>query len=60
MFYVYILRSINNPEQTYIGCTNNLKKRIDTYAPMELRWQANFCENLLQTSFQFNNIIINW
>ncbi len=31
MFYVYILRSINNPEQTYIGCTNNLKERINTH-----------------------------
>jgi len=28
MFYVYILRSINNPEHFYVGYTNDLKKRI--------------------------------
>ena len=31
MFYVYIIRSISNPEQIYIGCTNNLKSRLDTH-----------------------------
>jgi len=27
-YYVYILRSINFPKQTYIGFTSDLKKRI--------------------------------
>jgi len=28
MFYVYLLKSIKNPEKTYIGYTTNLKERI--------------------------------
>lgn len=28
MYYVYLLRSIKNPNETYIGFTNNLAQRI--------------------------------
>jgi putative endonuclease len=28
MFYVYILRSVNHPEQTYIGSTHDLRARL--------------------------------
>ena len=28
MYYVYLLRSIPNPDQTYIGFTENLKTRF--------------------------------
>ena len=28
MFYTYILRSINHPDQRYIGSTADLRKRI--------------------------------
>ena len=28
MYYVYLIRSINYPQQTYIGLTDNLKLRI--------------------------------
>ncbi len=28
MFYVYILQSTNFPDQTYIGYTNNLTRRL--------------------------------
>jgi predicted GIY-YIG superfamily endonuclease len=31
MYYVYLLRSINNPSKTYIGYTTNLKQRIETH-----------------------------
>lgn len=31
MHYVYILRAVNFPEQIYIGCTKNLKKRISDH-----------------------------
>jgi predicted GIY-YIG superfamily endonuclease len=27
-YYVYLLRSINSPEQTYIGLTNDLELRL--------------------------------
>jgi predicted GIY-YIG superfamily endonuclease len=28
MHYVYLIRSINNPEKTYIGYTTNLEERL--------------------------------
>jgi predicted GIY-YIG superfamily endonuclease len=28
MYYVYLLRSTPNPDQTYIGFTENLKSRL--------------------------------
>ena len=27
-YYVYLLRSIKNPDKTYIGFTNNVKERL--------------------------------
>ena len=31
MYYVYLLRSLKNPHQTYIGYTINLLQRLDTH-----------------------------
>jgi putative endonuclease len=31
MYYVYFLRSLKNPQQTYIGHTDNLKQRLVTH-----------------------------
>jgi len=31
MFYVYLIKSINFPDQTYIGHTDNLKERLETH-----------------------------
>jgi putative endonuclease len=31
MFYVYFLRSRNNPDQNYVGYSADLKKRIKTH-----------------------------
>lgn len=31
MHYVYIIQSINHPEKKYIGCTNNIKKRLSNH-----------------------------
>lgn len=28
MFYVYILQSVDSPERFYVGCTNDLKRRM--------------------------------
>ena len=47
MYYVYIIRSIKDPEQIYVGYTSDLKKRLsnhncgttphtEKYAPWEL------------------------
>ncbi|MFC1894811.1 GIY-YIG nuclease family protein [Candidatus Dependentiae bacterium] len=31
MHYVYIIKSINNPDKIYVGCTQNLKKRLSNH-----------------------------
>ncbi|MCX5924603.1 MAG: GIY-YIG nuclease family protein [Candidatus Dependentiae bacterium] len=31
MYYVYFIRSINNPDKTYVGYTTNLQERLDTH-----------------------------
>ncbi len=31
MYYVYLIRSILSPEQTYIGFTSDLKNRMQTH-----------------------------
>lgn len=31
MYYVYILRSINYSDQIYVGCTQDLKKRLSNH-----------------------------
>jgi len=31
MYYVYIIRSIDNPDQIYVGKTTNLKKRLSNH-----------------------------
>jgi len=29
MYYVYLLRSLKNPDKTYVGLTNNLEQRME-------------------------------
>lgn len=31
MYYVYLIRSINNPTKTYIGFTNDLNQRMEKH-----------------------------
>jgi predicted GIY-YIG superfamily endonuclease len=31
MFYVYILRSLSNPDQTYVGATENVDQRLEDH-----------------------------
>jgi len=31
MYYVYLLKSINNPDKTYIGYTTDLKQRLQKH-----------------------------
>ncbi len=31
MYYVYLIKSINFPDRTYIGHTDNLSERLDTH-----------------------------
>lgn len=31
LFYVYFLRSVHNPEKTYIGFTSDISQRLNTH-----------------------------
>ena len=31
MYYVYLLRSVQEPHHTYVGCTSNLRCRLATH-----------------------------
>ena len=31
MYYVYLLRSVNNPEKTYVGFTTDIQQRLETH-----------------------------
>ena len=31
MYYVYIIQSINHPDQIYVGCTEDLNKRLSNH-----------------------------
>jgi putative endonuclease len=53
MYYVYILRSIGHPNQTYIGYSSDLKARLkkhneggcphtSKYKPWQLEWYCAF------------------
>ncbi|MBD3273233.1 GIY-YIG nuclease family protein [Candidatus Dependentiae bacterium] len=63
MHYVYLIRSINFPDQIYIGNTVNLKQRLAThnsggsihtkkYRPWELIAFLGFADKLKATAFE--------
>ena len=63
MRYVYILRSINNPNQTYIGLTFDLKKRLEShnsgankhtskFKPWKVVWYCAFSTKLRAEDFE--------
>ena len=63
MWYVYILRSINNPDQEYIGATANLKQRLPEhnagksthtakFKPWELIWYCAFRDKYKALEFE--------
>ena len=63
MHYVYILRSINRPKRLYIGCTQDIEKRLiehnrgdgaysKTYAPWELEAHIAFKDKQVAEDFE--------
>ena len=63
MHYVYLLRSLKNPDKTYIGYTKNLNNRLEKhntggsiytsdYRPWKLVTYICFDEELKATSFE--------
>jgi predicted GIY-YIG superfamily endonuclease len=54
MYYVYILRSINYPNQIYIGRTVNLKQRLDDHNYGESVHTAKYRPWRLESYFAFS------
>ena len=63
MWYVYIIRSINSPDQEYTGATRDLKQRLSDhnsgksthtskFAPWELRWYCAFPDKYKALDFE--------
>ena len=63
MWYVYILRSLNSPDQEYTGATADLKQRLADhnagksthtakFAPWRLAWYCAFHDKLQALSFE--------
>jgi putative endonuclease len=55
MYYVYMLRSIPNPDQTYIGFTEDLKTRLKSHDQGQSPHTAKFKPWELITYIAFNN-----
>jgi putative endonuclease len=63
MWYVYIIRSINNPEQEYTGATADLKRRLSDhnagksahtakFKPWQLVWYCAFPDKYKALAFE--------
>jgi putative endonuclease len=55
MYYVYMLRSIPNPDQTYIGFTEDLKTRLKSHDQGQSPHTAKYKPWELITYIAFNN-----
>jgi len=53
MFYTYILRSIDHPNQRYIGCTADLKARLAKHNAGEVPHTTKFKPWKIETYFAF-------
>ena len=55
MFYTYILRSIDHPNQRYIGCTADLKARLAKHNAGEVPHTTKFKPWRIQTAIAFDS-----
>ena len=55
MFYTYILRSISQPEQRYIGSTADLKSRLAKHNAGEVPHTSKFRPWRIQTAIAFDS-----
>jgi len=55
MYFVYLLKSINFPEQTYIGCTSNINNRFKARNSGSSRHTAKYKPWSLVTYFAFQD-----
>lgn len=54
MTYVYILRSLSRPEQTYIGVTGDLRKRVGQHNTGQSEYTKQFRPWTVETYIAFS------
>ena len=57
MHYVYMLKSITHPNQTYIGCTSNLRQRLSSHNSGKSSHTLKYKPWQLQNYFAFSDKI---
>lgn len=55
MYFVYFLRSISNPNQTYIGYTTDIAQRLDTHNSGGSVHTAKYKPWVMMTYIAFDN-----
>jgi predicted GIY-YIG superfamily endonuclease len=55
MHYVYILRSINFSDQVYVGCTQDIKKRLSNHNAATTAHTAKYIPWQLEMYLAFEN-----
>jgi len=55
LFYVYIIRSVDNPKNHYTGFTKDLKRRLQAHNNGESRHASKYCPWFLETVISFRN-----
>ena len=54
MTYVYILRSVGGPEQTYIGVTSDLRRRLQQHNAGQSEYTRQFMPWRIETYIAFS------
>ena len=54
-FYVYLLRSENDPRQTYVGITKDLRKRLDDHNAGKAKHTSKHRPWILETYVAFSD-----
>lgn len=55
MFYVYLIRSVSNPDQRYIGFTEDLKSRLLAHNAGESKHTAKYTPWVLEVYHAFQD-----
>lgn len=55
MKYVYLLRSLSNPEETYIGVTENLNERLDEHNSGKSPHTSKCCPWEIEVAIRFQD-----
>jgi len=55
MYYVYLLRSIQSPDQIYFGCTQDVKERLAEHNSGKSTFTSRYKPWEIITSIEFKN-----